>query len=362
MKILMFNWRDLKNPKAGGAEVLTEGIFKKLAAEHEITLFTASFPGSASEETVNGYRIIRKGSAYTVHFWAMIYWFRRFRKENYDVVIDQIHGIPFFTPIYIHKVKVIAFIHEVAREIWLQMYPFPIGRLGYMLEPIFFWFYKRTKFITVSNSTKQDLIAVGIPEKNISITQEAIDDEMFVPVNYAKEVDPTLICLGRLAPMKRPEHVIEAFRIAHAQIPNLKLWMVGGGDEDYVKQLQIQAGSLPVSFFGKVGMEKKKELLSKAWVLVSASMKEGFGLVVIEAAAMKTPSIVYDVHGFRDSVKDTITGILSKSNPEEFAKSLGQVVNDENMYIKLQSNSESYSRNFNFTNSAEQFHELVEAK
>ncbi|HYE22815.1 MAG TPA: glycosyltransferase family 4 protein [Verrucomicrobiae bacterium] len=360
MKILMYNWRDLKNPKSGGAEVLTEGIFKKLAKNHDITLFTATFPGALEKEIINGYKVVRKGNFFTVFAWAFIYWHKHFKKQSFDVVIDQIHGIPFFTPLYVRNVKIVAFIHEVARDIWFQMYPFPISIIGKSLEPIFFWFYRKVKFITVSNSTKGDLIAIGIPERNIAITPEAIDDEMFVPVAYPKESDPTLIFIGRMAAMKRPEHVIEAFRLAHEQVPNLKLWMVGGGEESYVKRLQKQAGALPVSFFGKVGIEKKKELLAKAWAMVSSSIKEGFGLVVIEAAAHGTPSIVYNVHGFRDSVKNNETGLITEENtPEGMAKKIVTLMKDRELHNILANNSVSYSQQFTFNHAAQEFIKLV---
>lgn len=335
--------------------MLTEGILGQLATKHDITLFTASFPGASDKEIINGYTVIRKGSPYTVHFWAFVYWWKYFRKENFDVVIDQIHGIPFFTSLYIRRVKVIAFIHEVAHDIWTQMYPFPWGAIGKFLEPWIFRIYRKTKFITVSNSTKQDLIAIGIPESNIAITPEAIDDEMFVPVNYSKEPNPTLISIGRLAPMKRPEHVIEAFKVAQKEIPNLQLWIVGDGEEQLRNQLLNSAEGYAITFFGKVDTEKKKELLSRAWMLVSCSLKEGFGLVVLEAAAMGIPSIVYDIPGFRDSVKSGETGIICKANPSSMAQSIVELINDKEMYLNLRKNCAAYSQQFNFEKASRAF-------
>lgn len=360
MKILMLNWRDLKNPKAGGAEVLTEGILSRLSSEHDITLFSAKFPGGAEEENVNGYRVIRKGTPATVHWQAYREWKKRFSKEKFDVVIDQIHGVPFFTPLYVKNVKIFAFIHEVAKDIWKNMYPFPIGQIGYYLEPQFYRFYKDIPFITVSDSTKKDLIEMGIPEKNIAITPEAIDDEMFVDIpNVSKEKDPTIVVVGRLAKMKRPDHVIEAFKIAREKINNLKLWIIGGGDAEYVNYLKKLSENLPVEFYGRVNADKKKELLKRAWILASSSMKEGFGLVVLEAGAMQTPSVVYAVPGFRDSVKHMETGVLSKPEPKDLAKAVVSIIKDKGKYNELKMNAYEHSQNFTFNHASKAFFNLL---
>ncbi len=404
MNLLMLNWRDLKNPKSGGAEVLTEGILAKLAERNQITLFTAAFPGCHKEETVSlsphslvpspSYRIIRRGSEFTVRFWAFIEWHRRLKYEKFDVVVDQIHGLPFFTPLYSRTEEKglrtssrstqnserstnpavrIAFIHEVAGSIWFKMVPFPFSFLGYYLEKIIFrLFYRNTKFITVSKSTKEDLIKSGVLRQNILIIPEAIDDDFFKPYALlAKESDPTLIFLGRLAKMKRPDHVIKAFEIAKQTIPNLKLWMVGPGERTEVKGLRTAEGnhsvlsphsSAPdsdITYFGKVTEAKKRELLSKAHILVSCSLKEGFGLVVIEAAAMNTPSIVYNVAGYRDSVKHNETGLLTKEDPNDMAQNIVKLVNDKALYEKLKNNAYQYSQQFNFTTAAKEFEDII---
>ncbi len=360
MKILMLNIRDLKNPKSGGAEVLIEGILKLLAKKHDITIFASSFPEGLDSEIVDGYRVIRKGSQYTVHFWAMVYWFKQFRQEKFDLVIDQIHGIPFFTKFYIRNTKIIALIHEVAKEIWMKMFLFPVSWIGFIMEPLILRQYKKIPFITVSDSTKKDLVEVGILEKNISLMPEAIEDDLHSPLNLSKEKEPTLIYLGRLALMKNPEELIEAFRIAHQKNPKLKLWMVGRGEPSYIDKLKVLSQDLPIIFFNYVDANTKKELLSKAWLLVSASVKEGFGLVVIEAAAQGTPCVVYDVAGFRDSVKNLQTGLLCPSSPESLAMGIFRVVEDQSLYNQLRINAIEYSRNFTFQKASEEFEKLIQ--
>jgi len=72
MNILIYNWRDIKNPDAGGAEVFTHEIFKRIAKRrHNVTWFTSSFPNCEKEEIIDGIKIIRCGGKYTVYLRAI---------------------------------------------------------------------------------------------------------------------------------------------------------------------------------------------------------------------------------------------------------------------------------------------------
>lgn len=368
MRILMLNWMDLANPKAGGAEVLTEGILAELVHRgHEVTLLCDHFPGAKREEVINGYRVIRRGYYWSVQLLAPFLWFTRFRKEHFDVVIDQIHSLPFFTALYVPSKKRFAFIHEVAKDIWFKMFPFPFSYIGYATEYLLLQLYRTTKFITVSESTKRDLIGVGIPEKNISITPEAI--LMPSQMTVVKNQNPTLIFVGRLAPMKRVEHFLETAALTKKVFPNLETWIVGGGEEEYVRSLKSlseslggadQKSGIDATFFGRIEWQEKFELMGRAHLLVSASVKEGYGLVILEAGTMGTPSVTYNVHGFRDAIIDGKTGLLSKENtPESLATSIVGLLKDRELYETLAKNTKEHSLNFTFENAAKEFEKII---
>src|SRR5258706_4671434 len=171
MNILIFSWRGPKHPNAGGAELSTQEHAKALVkAGHKVTLFTSSFKGGKSEEWINGVHIIRKGSdVFGVNIEAF-FWYLFGNHLNFDLVIDQFHGIPFFTPLYV-KVKKLGFIHEVAKEVWwLNPWPKPLnlipGILGSLLEPLIFkLLYRQIPFMTVSQSATKDMVKLGIPAR-----------------------------------------------------------------------------------------------------------------------------------------------------------------------------------------------------
>src|SRR5258706_9084395 len=165
MKILILNWRDVKNPKSGGAEIVTLEHAKGWVRKgHSVTWLASNFIGAKPQENIDGVEVFRKGNFITVFLYAPIFYL--FSGKKFEVVIDEIHGLPFFTPFYVRK-PIIVFIHEVAKEIWEYMYPFPIFLLGRLLEKIIFIPYHFTTFITVYPSTKKELIKLGVKQKSI---------------------------------------------------------------------------------------------------------------------------------------------------------------------------------------------------
>ena len=161
MKILWFNWRDIKNPEAGGAEVLTHELAKRLIKRgHSITLLTAKFDKCSRFENLDGVSIIREGGKYTVYSKARKYY--ESNQDSYDVVIDEINVRPFLTPKYVKGKPIIVIIHQVSPEQFLLELPFPISYLGYYyLEKKWLSNYKETLTVTISNSTKEDIQKLG---------------------------------------------------------------------------------------------------------------------------------------------------------------------------------------------------------
>jgi len=359
MNILILNWRDPKNPKSGGAEIVTMEHAKAwIKAGHKVTWFTSKFKNSKTEETIDGIKIVRAGNYFTVYLLAPIFYL--FTKNKFSLVIDEIHGIPFFTPFYVRKPK-IAFIHEVAGGIWDYMFPFPFNKIGKALEPLFFASYKNVVFMTVSNSTSDDLVKLGIRRKNIHVILNGIS---LKTVKAQKESNPTFIFVSRVVKMKGIEEVLRAFFYILRELKDAKLWIVGDGDKKYIDDLKetikLYSISSKVKFFGKVDENKKFELLKKAHLLLHSSVKEGWGLVVIEAASQATPSVVYNVAGLRDSVKSGKTGIILKENNcKEMAKEAVGLFRDKKRYETLQRNSLAWAKSLNWKDATKQSLDLI---
>lgn len=369
MNILVFSWRDPKHPLAGGAEqVMHEHMKGWIKAGHKITLFSSTIKGLEKEEVLDGVRIIRAGYQYLgVQIYGFFYYLSH--KPEYDFVVDQFHGLPFLTPLYVSTRK-LAVIQETARKVWfLNPFPWPInwliGFLGYIGEPFIFLLYRSSKFMTGSESAKKDVSKLGrIPEKNITVIPHGvIVDKTKLG---KKRKTKTITFLGVLSKDKGIEDALRCFSILSRK-NNYDFGVIGKPEtEEYfervknlVKKLGLQGR---VKFWGFVNQQKKFELLSKSHFLINPSVHEGWGLVNIEANSVGTPVIAYNVSGSIDSVKNLVSGILcDKNTPEELAKNVERILSDQITYTKLVKGSLSWSRNFSWRRSTKLSLNLIES-
>ncbi len=310
----MLAWRDMKHPKSGGAEIVTDIYLSGLAKRgHSVILFTAIYSGAKEEERFNGYKIIRKGKGIGSHFKGLIY--AKKNEKNFDIIIDQVNTIPFFTPLSINKDKRRAFFHQLCRNIWFYESKFPISLIGYITEYFYLKLYKNTKMFVVSDSTKKDLIkyAWANPD-NILVLENQIN---FKPVNHIKKKNNYFVFVGRLTKSKRAHDCIKAL----SNVKDAKLYIIGDGEEKYKIKLTELVSKLEldrrVIFTGKIPSEERNRLMSLATAILVTSVREGWGLIVTEANANGTIAITYDVEGLRDANK---TGFMcKKNNPRELA-------------------------------------------
>lgn len=337
----------------GGAEVFTyENAKRWVKAGHAVTLWASEFQNCKREEVVDGVRIVRAGGKYSVYWKAKKYYRKYFSKEGYDVVVDEINTRPFLTPKFVNNgEKIVALIHQLAREYWFYETPFPISYIGYhFLEKRWLRNYVDVPTVTVSESTRQDLKDLGF--KEVFVVPEGLN---FTPLDEVaeKESYPVVTYVGRLKRAKRPDHAIKAFTIVKEKIPEAELWIIGDGN--FRKDLE-KIATYGVKFFGGLSDGERRELVKSAWVLVNPSVREGFGLNVVEANALGTPCIAYDVSGLRDSVKNDETGLLAEAGSvEDLATKIIMVLKDDVLRERLSRNALDYSSRFSWDRCAKQF-------
>ncbi|HVZ12497.1 MAG TPA: glycosyltransferase [Patescibacteria group bacterium] len=367
LRILIFNWRDTKHMWAGGAEVYVHELAKQWVKEgNSVTLFCGNDRKSARNQTVDGVKVIRRGGFYTVYIWAALYYIFKFRK-NFDVVVDSENGIPFFTPLFSTK-PVLLLIHHVHQDVFISQMKFPLSYIGRFIEgKIMPFVYRNRTVITVSSSTKEEIVKNGIAnEANIQIINPGID---LPSRKYKKTTYPSVVYVGRLKAYKNIDVAIHAFKKILKRLKNAEFWIVGEGDMgDILRDIVVeQSLTKKVKFFGKVTNSKKIELMSKAWVAVQPSQVEGWGITVIEANACKTPVVASDTNGLRDSIIDTRTGLLARvGDVNEFAAALNKILTNKSFRNTTSKNAFEWAKQFNWKNSANSFYltayEEVEAR
>lgn len=313
MNLLVVNWQDLRNPHAGGAEIHLFELFTRLAARgHRVRLVCSGFPGAPATEIVDGIEVHRSGDRHSFALVGRAAVRRALAVEQPDVVVDDVNKLPLYVPTLTDR-PVYAIIPHLFGTTAFQEVSWPMAATVWAAEQLIPWAYRRAWFHAISDSTRDDLVARGIPRERIAVVYPGVDATRFTPDATVPRGDPPrFVYVGRLKRYKGVEHLIRALAIARVTRPELSLDIAGSGDDR--PRLETLARELgqgeAVRFLGFVSEAEKLALLRRAVANVFPSPKEGWGITVMEAAACGTPSIASDAPGLRDSVRDGETGLL----------------------------------------------------
>ncbi len=372
MKILWISWKDTSHPGAGGAEVVMHELSKRMIADgHEVTLLTARHPGSTRHDVIDGVKVIRIGNNRYVHPFAALRYYVKNLRNKFDLVIEDVNTAAYFSPFFKDSAQQVLFYHQLAREIWFLETPAPMSHVGYhILEPLATRLLSQPKVttITISDSTKKDLERFGFKSDRIKIISEGTHLQAASDISKLKKyTTPTMLSLGAMREMKRTLEQIKAFEIAKKDIPDLQLKVAGDTSGAYGEQVMAYIAKSPhkkdIECLGRVSDEKKMELMQRCHFIGVTSIKEGWGLIVTEAASQGTPAVVYDVDGLRDSVKNGKTGIVTKPQPAELAKGIVQLLSMPTAdYQKLRNAAWEWSKTITFEQSYKDLKKALQIK
>ena len=334
-RVLVLNWRDPWHPEAGGSELYVTEVARRLQARKvDITVFSARYPGAAAAETRGGIRYVRRGGHLTVYLWAAVLLAAR-RFGRLDAVLEVQNGMPFLARLFT-RARVVVLVHHVHREQW-SILPRALARFGWFMESkVAVRVNRGTPYVAVSEVTRTELVELGVTAGDILIAwngRPTVPD--FQPAEPSAA--PRLVMLARLVPHKRIEHALEAVAALREDFPGLHLRVMGSGW--WADNLEARRSELglddEVTFLGHVTDRQKYEELSSAWVHVLPSVKEGWGLSIVEAAHVGVPSVAYvDAGGVRESILDGVTGLLATSQDDLLAK-VRQLLHDADLRADL---------------------------
>lgn len=343
---------------------------EQIAAElvkrgYQVTFLVSGFARGESKSTISGYQVIRLGSRWTVYWQAFRYYRTRLQNQT-DIVIDEINTVPFFAKFYVRQPTLIV-IYQLCRQIWFYQLFFPLNAIGYALEPLYLRLLKDRVVATESESTKKELQRLGFKAEKVHVFPVSLEETKFSTdlAQTNKFSEPTLLYLGSLRAMKRPDHVIKAFLQAKKSLPNLKLIIAGAADDRYGQALTEQLSKMQresgIQYLGRISSEQRAKLLGQVHLICVTSVKEGWGLVVTEANRAGTPAIVYDVDGLRDSVRHDITGIICDENtPDALAHEIVKLVNDSEKYERFCKEAHGWSKQLTIERTVDAFEKALE--
>jgi len=362
---LVVSYRDIRHPEFGGAEIIIYEIFRRFADwGHRVSFVTGHWNGAPREEVIEGMRIHRTGSQYTFNFRAPALLRRIVAREQVDLVVEDINKIPFFSPLFQHRVPVLGVVPHLFGTTVFRQAALPLALYVYFYELFIPLVYRDCRFSVLSNTTMEDLAGRGLSREKMRLIRAGIDHECHVPPDRGgRAPGPVILYLGRIKKYKRIDLVIRAMPEILKRVPAAEYWIVGEGDyREALERLSEQMGlGEHVRFLGFQAGEEKLRTLQRTRVLVYTSPKEGWGLSVIEANALGIPCIASDSPGLRESVRHEHTGFLvPHGNVEALEKRILQLLADDDLWWRMGRNGIAWAAGFNWDRAAKETFELAE--
>ena len=362
MKIFVINWRCIKNPLAGGAEIYFQEIFKRIVKiGHSVTQLAVQFDNAAEQETIDEIKILRIGTKNTFNFGVYRELPHLLEQDNYDIVIDDLNKIPFYSP-WLTKKPVLALMMHLFRKSIFSEVSILFASYVYLTESLISWCYKNNNFAALSESSKQDLIKMGIKPDKIVTIPPGIDLTQFKP-NYPLKEKNLIVHTGRLKKYKSVDHLLLATQKLSQKRNDFKVVVIGGGDD--LSRLKENSKKLAledcVTFTGYISEQEKLQYYQKATVLVENSIKEGWGMIVIEANACGTPIVSAHSPGLRDAVIDGQTGFLyDYGNIADLVQKIELLLDNKELNHKMSMAGIEWAKNFSWDNAANEMIKIIE--
>jgi glycosyltransferase involved in cell wall biosynthesis len=333
VRISILNWRDIYHPHAGGAEVCSHEQAKGLASRgHDVTLFTARYRGSAAEDWIDGYRVLRRGDRFSVYPRTALRLRRHDPPEVPDVVLEHVTGLPWYAPVWSPAPTVAYFHHVIGRTYFRELAP-PLSAIGWWAERYAASVYRGRPSFCPGPGSLRVFETLGYRAVDFVPLPPGLPPGACGPPGR-KTPNPSLAMVGRIKHYKRADLSIAALARLRPEFPDLTLDIVGPDPDALCTRLAALAESLGVAdrvrFHGRVSEAAKREILGSAWVNLIPSDQEGWGLTVLEAAACGTPSVGSNIQGLTDSLLPGVTGFTFRQGDAiDFAGVLRQLLSDD---------------------------------
>jgi glycosyltransferase involved in cell wall biosynthesis len=347
-RIVICNWRDLRHPEGGGSELFVETVAQRLAADgHHVTLLCQHAEGAPADEVRDGVTYRRRGGRHSHYLRAALA--LAVRQTRADVVLDVQNGVPFLSRLVV-GVPVVALVHHVHREQWSVVFGPRVARVGWWLEsrlgPAL---YRGSRYIAVSEATRTELGTLGVDPSRVTVVHNGSPAPL--APRTARSAEPRIVVLGRLVPHKRVEIALRTARDLTARFPGLHVDVVGEGywHEELVAEIGRLGIGDRVTLHGHVDEQTKADLLASAWLLALPSLKEGWGLAVVEAAALGTPAVAFaEAGGVRESIIDGVTGLLVPAGAGQaaFTAAVAELLGDRDRLARMGADARNQADRF----------------
>ncbi len=349
--LLAVNFRDPHHPEAGGAELhLEEILLEAVRRGWKVTWLATGFRGGSAEAEHRGMRIVRRGDWWDFNLRIPGLLRGEFGGDRRpDLIVEDINKVPCFcaqwTDAPVHAIVPHLFGNTAFQEANALIASYVVA-----LEALIPRAYSRSRFLVISESTRDDLVQRGIARERIDVVHCGLDHARYrVDASVAKAEVPTLLFVGRLRRYKGLDWVTRVLPTVRERVPRVRLEIIGDGPHGPALEEQVARSGLQgtVDFLGFLPGAEKVRRMQRAWAVLQPSPKEGWGLTVVEAGACGTAVVAADSPGLRDSVRRDETGLLVPYGDDAaLAEALVRVLNDTPLRERLASAGVAWADRF----------------
>jgi len=354
VRLLVINWLDRENPQAGGAEAHLHEIYGRLAQRgHDVSLLCSGWDKCAPDVVLDGIKVHRVGGRWDFALHVVSAYRRLHRAQPFDLVIEDINKLPLFSPLWVKEPVDVVVPHLFGWTAFREA-GWAVASTVVAAERAIPLVYRHCHFTAISESTRSDLLARGVPVERTRVIYCGIDSTAFTPAPEERSPTPVIAYVGRLRRYKGVELILQA--VAAMQDRRTEVEIAGSGDDR--PRLEALARSLDlgrrVRFLGFVSEAEKSALLRRAWIVSLTSPKEGWGITNLEAAACGTPVVASDSPGLRESVLDGRTGFLVKhGDVRELAAAYDRIIADPALLTRLGTAGRAFAESFTWESAAD---------
>jgi glycosyltransferase involved in cell wall biosynthesis len=325
----------------GGAERWYRNLGERLAQEgHDVTYLTLRQWERGERGEVPGVEVVAVGPRMDLYaedgrrrilpplvFGLGVLWHLLRRGSRYDVVHTA--SFPYFSLLAaaaVRRYRLVVDWHEVwTREYWIEYLGALAGRVGDAVQRLCLRVPQRAFCFSQLHGRR-------LREKGVNGEVTVLEGEYAgaLEPRSPDPAEPVVVFAGRHIPEKRVPALVPALALARERVPELRGEVYGDGPErDEVLRLRSSLGldgALEVPGF--VAAERVEAALSRALCMVLPSRREGYGLIVVEAAALGTPSVVVadPDNAASDLVSDGENGYVAPTaSPDDLAAAIERV-------------------------------------
>ncbi len=370
MKILILSEYFPSSEKAditGGVEARAFNVARRLAKKHDVKVICSWQKGQKKKDKFSNIEVYRVGTnhpySHSGSFLSRLRLVKAAVKKGIELDVDIVDGYSYLMYLASYKIakklkipSVITY-HETWVGEWVKNKGLITGIPGEIWERLVLR-KKYDKVISVSEFTKKRLERFGV--KNIDVVHNGVDLRYFGSIKVKKFSKATICVINRLTPKKRVDDVINALSIVKKDIPDIQCKIIGKGVE--IDRLKKLANSLNVEV-DFLGFVKKNEdvikTLKASHVFCSASVLEGFGMVLVEAMASSVPFVCSDIEPFKEVTENGKGGLIFKAkNYNDLAIKIKRLLSNKRIYTQKILEEKFLVRKYNWGNITKKIEEI----